>query len=309
MPDFTSLKPTDFPERVTVELTPICNLSCVMCPRHELGDGGYMDAGLFKKIIDEMAGHPGVALVPFFRGESLMHPRFFELMRYAKEKNISPIQLTSNATILTEKIALQILDLGIDFLSFSLDSNDSEAYRAVRGFDLDRVRQNVERFLELKKSMGLELPRVQVSAVETEPARKHIEEFVAYWKDRADRVRIYTEHSRDGVYGRLDQAPEEFPHRLPCKKPMNEMVIYWDGQVALCNHDWNRKEFLGDVGKQSIQEVWEGAPYQEVRARHLENRCGQDPTCKGCDHWKVSYLKSGMMGRLYEKEAPVSPVS
>ncbi len=265
-----------------------------------------MSSELFKKIADELAQHPGVAMVPFFRGESLIHKKFFELLRYAKDKGIAPIQLTSNATILTEKIAIQLLELEIDFLSFSLDSNDPATYQEVRGFDLDRVRTNVERFLQLKQKMNRELPRVQISAVETQAAKVHMDAFVEYWKDKVDRVRVYTEHSQDGVYGKLEGEASEFPQRLPCKKPMTEMVVYWDGQVALCNHDWNRKEFLGDINKQSIAEVWQGAPYREVRARHQEGRCGEDPTCGGCDHWKVSYLESGRVGRLYERESTVS---
>lgn len=295
--------PTQFPERITVEMTPICNLSCVMCPRHELGDGGYMAPELFKKIVDEMSRHPGTAMVPFFRGESLMHPQFFELLRYAKKRGISPIQLTTNGTILTEKKALEILELNLDFLSFSLDSNDKEAYQEVRGFDLNKVRANIERFLQLKRSGNHLLPVVQVSAVETQAAKPYMEEFVAYWKDKVDRVRVYAEHSKDGLYGKLDGEEGDFPERLPCKKPMTEMVIYWDGQVALCNHDWNRKEFLGDATRQTIGEIWRGEPYREVRARHHEGRCGEDPSCKDCDHWKVSYLKSGRVGRLYENSA------
>lgn len=305
-----SLKKLEFPERITVELTPICNLSCVMCPRHEVGEGGYMASGLFEKIVDEISEHPGISFVPFFRGESLMHPQFFDLLRYAKGKGISPIQLTSNGTILTESISRKLLELEIDFLSFSMDSNNNAAYESIRGFDLDRVRKNVERFLELKQELGYESPQIQISAVETKEAKPYMDEFVAYWQQRVNRVRVYTEHSQDGEYGRLQEEISSFSKRLPCKKPMTEMVIYWDGSVALCNHDWNRKEFLGDINKQSIEQVWNGSPYNEVRARHLENRCDEDPSCKGCDHWKVSYLESGMIGRLYEKDAsPPSPLT
>lgn len=265
-----------------------------------------MSSELYHKIIDEMAEHPGITLVPFFRGESFLHPHFFEFLKYARQKGVGPIQLTSNATALTESNALKLLELGIDFVSFSLDSNDDETYREVRGFELGKVRDNVERFLRLREAMNLDRPVVQVSAVETAAARRHIEDFISYWRNRVERVRIYTEHSQGGVYGRLDTGNPSLPRRLPCKKPVTEMVIYWDGQVALCNHDWSRKEFLGNVSRQSIQEVWRGAPYREVRARHREGRCDEDPSCSGCDHWKVSYLPEGRVGRVIEGKTTVS---
>jgi hypothetical protein len=47
-----------FPDRLYVESTNYCNLKCIMCPTG-LGDirrpKGYMDTGLFQRIVDEVA--------------------------------------------------------------------------------------------------------------------------------------------------------------------------------------------------------------------------------------------------------------
>ena len=44
-----------FPSRIVLELTPLCNLSCFMFPRHYINEAdGYMQENLFKKMIDEI---------------------------------------------------------------------------------------------------------------------------------------------------------------------------------------------------------------------------------------------------------------
>jgi radical SAM protein with 4Fe4S-binding SPASM domain len=79
------------------------------------------------------------------------------------------------------------------------------------------------------------------------------------------------------------------------------LVIYWNGDVALCNHDWDRKEPIGNVRDASIQTLWNGSKYKEIRKMHMDGRIENDPTCGGCDHWITHYLPEGMIGRLYKK--------
>ena len=96
----------DFPNRITVELTNQCNVSCSFCPRQDVPmEIGFMDMGLYRKIIDEAAQHLPVKLVLFFRGESLLHPHFLQCLGYAKERGIGPIQFASNALALDAETA------------------------------------------------------------------------------------------------------------------------------------------------------------------------------------------------------------
>ena len=46
------------PDRLYIESTNICNLSCIMCPtgrKEQVRKKGYMDFDLFKAIVDQMA--------------------------------------------------------------------------------------------------------------------------------------------------------------------------------------------------------------------------------------------------------------
>ena len=48
----------EFPNRITVELTNDCNVSCTFCNRQKIAmDIGYMSEALFYKIVDEASEH------------------------------------------------------------------------------------------------------------------------------------------------------------------------------------------------------------------------------------------------------------
>ncbi len=292
-----------FPNRVTVELTNNCNLKCTMCPREYMESSkGYMSMSLFKKIIDEISMHNNVALVPFFLGESLLHPEFIEMMTYVKEKDISPVQLTTNATIMTEDIVQALIDIELDFVSFSVDSIDHDIYSKIRkGADLQNVLKNIEKFSEIKRKKGQDKPEIQVSVVKTESTIDSIDEFVDFWRDRVDRVRVYEEHSKGGNFGSLPKgySVTSSEERRPCLKPFSDFIIYWDGSVALCNHDWDRRDAIGNVNQNSIKEIWHNEKYKKIREAHITNNNELEELCKTCDHWKSYYVEQHQIGELY----------
>jgi MoaA/NifB/PqqE/SkfB family radical SAM enzyme len=78
---------------VAVELTNDCNITCSYCYRKDR-KVGYMDATLFKQVIDQIPRYCRVALS--FAGESIMHPQFKELSEYAMKKRFRKVTLYSN---------------------------------------------------------------------------------------------------------------------------------------------------------------------------------------------------------------------
>jgi MoaA/NifB/PqqE/SkfB family radical SAM enzyme len=56
---------------------------------------GNMELPVFKKLIDEIADYPFVALFIVGQGESSLNPDFPDMMRYASGKSIK-IDLTTN---------------------------------------------------------------------------------------------------------------------------------------------------------------------------------------------------------------------
>lgn len=293
-----------FPRRVTVELTNHCNLNCTMCPRRFMtGPRGFMAGSLFTRIIDEIAVHPGTVLVPFFRGEALLHPDFLTMISYAKPR-VGSVQLATNATLMDPVIADALVALGVDFVSFSIDSVDPDIYGSVRrNADLGDVLRNIEYLCTMKQERNAKKPQIQVSVVETDDTAEGVEEFIRFWSGKVDRVRVYREHSRDGHFGSLGGERDEGPSksRQPCLKPFNDLVVYWNGEVALCNHHWNRTAPLGSVHDRSIQEIWRSDAY-ELQRRAQRGMGEMEDLCRVCDHWEAYWRKDQLIGALYEND-------
>lgn len=293
-------KVSEYPERVTIELTNSCNLECRMCPREFMSTRyGFMNSSLFKDIVDEMHECGINTLVPFFRGESLLHADFVNLIEYAKSKGMT-IQLATNGTLMTKEIARALVDVQLDFISFSVDSINPEQYAHIRrGSDFTKLMDGIENMLDEILTQKSEKPEVQISAVDTGMDENVKQEFVSFWRDRVQRIRIYPRHTSDGIFGSLQHDHNNLTNRLPCHRPFTEMVVYWDGRAVVCNHDWNSTEELGNVAVNGLMGVWNSDGYRNLRDRHLMNSFNKNEVCTNCDHWSQYYNENSLVGELY----------
>lgn len=305
------MKKLDFPNRITVELTNQCNVSCTFCPRQSVDMKiGFMSMELYKKIIDEASDHLPVKLVIFFRGESLLHPEFIECVKYAKDKEIGPIQYATNAFELTNDMADKLLETGIDFISFSLDTLDPEIYRKSRLCgNLDISRDNViylSKKCDEKRKKGLQVPTLQVSTVEIEEYMPEQGKFIEFWKKYVDIVRVYYEHDDNGKFRNVEVQrllEEEVPERKPCRKLFTDLLVYWDGQLALCNYDWRGGLQGLNLNKMTIEEAWNSKLYEQLREAHNNGEIADDIMCQNCQHWRIDYMQNGYLGKLYTRRA------
>lgn len=303
----------NFPNRVTVELTNRCNISCTFCHRQvydmELGE---MSVELFKKIIDEMSEYQPIKLVPFFRGEPLLHPKFIELMRYAKKKGIGPIQVFSNGLEFNEEISEAFIDAEIDFISFSLNTLDEEIYKQSRiSGNLQKSIDNVKYLSNLCKKYKLKgkaVPQIQVSTIDIDVYKKGKKDFIEFWRPFVDIVRIYEEHDENGAFvdPEVSRTMNIFLERKPCRKLFTDMVIYWNGDIALCNYDWNKNVNIGNVNQNSLKEIWDSSIYESLRSMHNLGKIDASVMCSKCEHWKADYLENHYLGQsikgtLYEE--------
>jgi radical SAM protein with 4Fe4S-binding SPASM domain len=203
---------------------------------------GYMNKELFHKIVNELP--PQTVIVPFYRGESLLH-RDFPIYMQALKK-FKQVQLATNGDYLNRVNQQAILN-NVSFLSISLHD-----YRLPN-------RTNYLPFLKECRDKDL---TTQVSILETLVTAAKKKQFKRMWLKHVNRVRIYKEHSVNGFGSMNGEVGES------CNKPFEDMVIYWDGNVGLCNHDWNNQTKLGNLCMQRVIDVWNDTIYQAVRTSH-----------------------------------------
>ena len=276
------LKCPDFPTRIEIELSALCNLKCSYCPRHFVkGLNGFIDTGLFQRIIDEAAENGTEIIVLHRRGESFLHPNFADLLTYCRGR-FKEIQIATNGTVMGECI-LDALVSTLTFISFSIDL--PERMKPVRGADYRKVDANISAFLERNDGRVT----TQVSMVRADDmTQQQCDRFIERWSERVDRVRIYEQHSSDGKFGSLRVKREG---RKPCVMPFYEVLVYCDGSVGRCNHDWDG-EPIGDVRGRSLLDIWHGEALTNLREQHLSLAI-TDATCAACDSWYPAEKQQG----------------
>ena len=131
--------------KVYVEPTNRCNLNCVTCIRHSW-DEPFEDLAwpAYQGLMDGLADFPDIKTIAFAGfGESLLHPRFPEMVRLAHMNGLRT-EMTSNAMLLTSSLAEQLIDAGLDQFTVSIDGTSNRSLRAVRpGASLEGITDNV----------------------------------------------------------------------------------------------------------------------------------------------------------------------
>ena len=276
------------PSRVWIELTDHCNLKCPLCPNQSLPEEtkGYMPMGLFKEIVDQVQGRVH-DLYLFHRGEPLLHPNLIEMIDYAQNRGL-PCRIHTNATVLSDAISKEMLTAGPDVLSFSFDGCSASSYEKNRyPAKFERTLGNIKHFLQLKKESRKRKPItiLQMMGVEKNHREPELKNFVSSLKSLGlNRVIFRRPHNWGGAISLLPSAPmEERGPLFACTFPWYALVVYWDGKVGPCPQDFFARMMVGDLNKNSIQEVWNGPEMQGLREKIRNREYHILEPCRHCD--------------------------
>ncbi len=130
---------------VVWNVTQRCNLRCVHCYAHSK-DIDYVnelstDEG--KDLIDDLADF-GCPVILFSGGEPLMRKDLPELAGYATSKGIRAV-ISTNGTMITEKMAKVLKNIGLSYVGISLDGmrETNDRFRGIDG-SFDRALQGLK---------------------------------------------------------------------------------------------------------------------------------------------------------------------
>lgn len=124
-------RPLVRPRSVTLTLTTRCNLRCGMCSHWCLSPGETMPFAEATRLLDQVAAW-GVPVVDLSGGEPFVHPRIMDIIGYASSKDLA-LNITTNATLLTEGMMERLLAASNLSLQVSIDAPDAETHDAIRG--------------------------------------------------------------------------------------------------------------------------------------------------------------------------------
>lgn len=96
---------------VYVEITSICNLKCIHCYNDSGKEKNEISIEGFQNILETSIGKDFSLTIS--GGEPLLHSKFWELIKLAKEKGVSDILIITNGTQITEEIAKKFAEYDI----------------------------------------------------------------------------------------------------------------------------------------------------------------------------------------------------
>lgn len=281
------------PVHLDIEATSNCNLLCTMCPRTEMIENGKFwkvknfDFDLYTRLIDEGA-EKGLCSIKFnYLGEPLMNPRLVEMIRYAKERGIVDVMFNTNATLLTERIAKQLIEAGLDKLFFSFDSPFREHYNEIRvNANYDKTLRNIQRFKEIRDSYGTGKPFTRISMVRMKENEHEWLAFKELFEPLVDAVAWvdYIEHtSQSGTDAKIAvDKVQSNGKKFCCPQLWQRMFVHPDGVVTVCCVDSARKLQVGNIHGKTVEEIWNGLEYQKLRELHATGRIDEIPVCSNC---------------------------
>jgi radical SAM protein with 4Fe4S-binding SPASM domain len=269
-----------------IELTNVCNLRCPVCPNSTdtTSERGFMDIELYERLIAQCRGELNDANLSH-RGESLFHPAVLPAIERAARAGIG-VRLHTNATVLTPRLSRALLRTRLGLLSFSFDGPGPEEYEAMRvGACYEEVLGNILRFLEEKQRAGKRRPYTILQVIDTSGGAKARE--LELFRRRfdglpLDKFYVKAPHNWAGN-APLETTCAAGDELSPCTFPWYSLTVLWDGTVVPCPQDWYARLPLGNIREQSLREIWNGRPLQELRRRmaRLEVE-GLEPCCS-CD--------------------------
>lgn len=272
-----------------IEPTNHCPYTCVMCPRPTRmeRDLGFMPLALYQQVIDEVAAYDdpvhALEVELFHFGESLLHPEVAEMTRYAAARDLK-ITLSVNAPHLTPRRCEAVLTARPYRLIVSLDGYDDDSYRAVRGpvADFDKAVTHLEHLADRLAAEPDHPTEVVLRIIELHHLKPHIAAFQERWESRGLTVEVrpffpWTEPD----LAELGAVPPNPPF-MPCAFPWKHLVVQWDGTVVPCCRDCNGELALGNVKEQSLEEIWNGEAYAELRRQHATGDYTGNPLCERC---------------------------
>lgn len=245
---------------------------------------------LFSKIALEIIDHAHeVERVSLYRdGEPLIDKKLAQRVAMLKAGNVKNVCISTNVSLLNETAATNLLEAGLDVIIMSIDSLNKKVFEDIRvRLVFEEVLENALKFIQLRNRIRPET-KIWMRMIRQETNQSEWDDYHSFWsKHLSDTDRIYYHN----IFNWGDQLKgfkpisKSFEPNLPCVALWSLLVIFCNGDVPLCNVDFNNKFPTGTVVSNSISELWQSQIMAQRREWHLTGQKGKVDICKSCNVW------------------------
>ncbi len=284
------------PSIIIIDVTNLCNLRCPVCPVTfaMTRPRNLMKMDVFRAIIDDFRDIDAKPEIYFnFSGEPTLNANLPDFIAYATKHGHKTF-LSTNATKLDETMCERLIEAGLGRVNLCMDGFSKEAQETYRvRSDFDKVKANIELFLDTRKRLGSATPECVLQTLLTAYSEDQVDDMAA-WANGAgfDKVRFKT--FSIGSYT-SEEEKREHSHFLPtkteykrhgegiaqptCMTPTFQTVVFWNGDLGLCCIDYDQMVKLPNVLDKGFINAY--LSDEAVAARHA-GHLKQFDICQGC---------------------------
>lgn len=268
----------EFPKNLMMELTNMCNDSCVFCANSKCTrKKGVIKPELAEKILKE-AYSLGTREVGFYQtGEPLLDRNLERYISFAKNLGYEYIYITTNGALLTKERAEKIVSAGIDSIKFSINASSSKDYLLIHGKDeFDKVIENLIYLNELRGGDKCKFA-LYISYVATRYTKAEKDNFERKYKKYVDDI-VFVDCMNQGggmtneIANHLAiDSDTAFTKQDICSMVFNRLHVTYEGYLTMCCVDFQNYLVIADLNKETLKDAWNNPYARNLRARHLQH--------------------------------------
>ena len=265
-------------KKIYIEITNNCNLKCSFCSEVKR-KRRFMTPEEFENILIKIKDYTDYIYL-HIKGEPLLHPNIIEFLHLADKYNLK-VNLTTNGTLFS-KIAKELSGCNsLRKINFSLHSENS----------LDNYCEEIFKNVELLKDKIIiyrlwTLKNNQLDSKSQETVNK-IRKYYNLPQETVDK--IYTSNNikiKSTIYVDKDNEfswPEVTTHKSNgyCYALKTQIGILVDGTVVPCCLDSNGVVNLGNIFKESLEEIINSEKYISLK-KSFQDRKPCEKLCQSC---------------------------
>lgn len=285
------------PEEISIEVTNVCNFKCSFCPQsdpahHERVPRSYLSTQNAEEILGKLraAGVKTRVLHWTLDGEPFMNKQFPDLCSLALKWDFNNMYFATNGMLLNAETMDRLpCDLHTKY-TFTIDfAADPVFFERVRGTpnSWQRICDNIQGILS---DVALSHIRIELKDISTyefsdrSEVKKRYADLGRLFYDPHRRLQIFhkTFHNATGLVEKLVPTSSARKYHL-CPYPWSSLFVASSGDVVACCRDLRRQTVLGNLLVQTLPEIWNGAPFQELRRNLVDRHPERSAACDGCD--------------------------
>ena len=292
--------PRSVPFAIGITPSDICNFRCNYC--NQSTSAGIKDAKVITwdefmiqiHQVEELLekGNDDLKIIRFIgNGEPLINKRLPDMIRYCAEKKLAPrLEVTSNGSLLNHNLSDELIDAGMTRILFSVQGVNNEQYRKTCGYniDLDHFLSELKYLYDNRKEC-----KVYIKTVDTIFERAENQSiFYDMFSDVCDEmsveniIRACADVDYDSIssinYDERSRYGNAVCRKKCCDTLFMHMNIHSNGDVDCCGCIYP-PQYIGNVYKNPLAELWNGERHKSLMKAHLEGRRFDIEPCNHCD--------------------------